>query len=260
MEVINMWDLLIDVSEYNGQLDWEVIADHTPQVLLAYIRASEGANHPDLEFQANWANSLEASQTRKAARGIPLLRQPYHAFHPDDDIVLQAALFNICVQLDHGDLPPVIDVELVNGVKPAGIIAGVDQFRDELIKRGYQEPWIYTRTSFIQEYMTIGGVKWPGMNLYHFYLAQWLTSGAEDTRPLFLPDGMYTSNVLVHQTTCKGAPIGQKGYTMDYDRWLGTLDALYAYANMPNPFKPGLTLEQRVTNLEVIARAHGWEV
>jgi lysozyme len=255
-----MWDLGLDVSEGNGTLDWETIADHDPPVLFAYIRVSEGIDHTDGMFAYNWLQSFIASDTRKAARGIPLLRQPYLAYHPELDPVNQAALFDAYVLSDHGDLPPVIDMELANGIKPAGIVAGLDKLAHILIYYGYQQPWIYTRTSFIQEYITIGGGPWASMNQYHYYLAQWLTSGVEDTRPLTIPNGMDPSIVLVHQTTDKGQPIGQTNGNMDYDRWLGSLDSLYAYANMPNPFKGGLTLEQRVTNLEVIARAHGWEV
>jgi lysozyme len=259
-EVNAMWDLGLDVSEGNGTLDWEVIADHDPPVLFAYIRASEGDYHVDSQFKVNWAEAKLASDTRLKARGIPLLRQPYHAFHPENDPVIQGALFNTTVGNDIGELPPVIDMELANGVTPAKIVAGIDALCNMVILRRFSQAWIYTRTSFIQEFMTIGGNKWPSMNLYHFYLAQWLDSGVEDTRPLALPAGMYLSNVLVHQTSDKAPLIGQVTGTMDYDRWLGSLDSLYAYANMPNPFKGGLTLEQRVTNLEVIARAHGWEV
>ena len=255
-----MWELGIDVSEGNGTLDWEVIADHYPLILFAYIRASEGDYHTDSQFKANWAESKLASDTRFKARGIPILRQPYHAFHPENNPVKQAVIFNTTVGMDQGDLPPVIDMELANGIKPLDIISGVNTFANELVAQFYAGPWIYTRTSFIQEFMTIGGIKWASMNHYHYYLAQWVNSGVEDTRPLALPEGMYTTNVLVHQTTNKAIPIGQAGGTLDLDRWLGSLDALYGYTTYKNPFSGTLTLEQRVLALEVAARAHGWEV
>lgn len=255
-----MWDLGIDVSEGNGTLDWEAICDHNPPVLFAYIRATEGSYLTDTQFEDNWVNSKEASDTRFKARGIPLLRQAYHAFHPESDPVKQAVNFNATVRMDKGDLPPVIDMELANGVKASNIISRLDTLANELVTLVYAHPWIYTRTSFIQEYITINVDNWVSMNLYHYYLAQWLTSGVEDTRPLNLPVGMDPSLVLVHQTSNKAPLIGQTGGTMDYDRWLGSLDSLYAYTPYKNPFSGGLTLEQRITNLEVIARAHGWEV
>ena len=89
----------IDVSHHQGGIDWQAVAaDH---VAFAYLKASEGGDHRDREFAANW----------RAARAAGLKVGAYHFFtfcRPGAD---QARNFLGAVPADPGALPPAVDLE-----------------------------------------------------------------------------------------------------------------------------------------------------
>src|SRR4029078_12273263 len=84
---------------------------------FAFTRASDGLHHPDVRFAANWRGTKSAG----VVRGV------YQFFRPAHDPVAQAALMLTKVQsaggLQPGDLPPVLDIETVDGVATATIRA-----------------------------------------------------------------------------------------------------------------------------------------
>jgi lysozyme len=81
---------------------------------FAFIKATEGATLLDHAFASHWAQAKQAK----------VLRGAYHFFRPRLDAVAQAKFF--LAQLgDPGELPPVLDVEVADGVAPAQIATGV---------------------------------------------------------------------------------------------------------------------------------------
>lgn len=56
----------VDVSSYQGDIDWQVLAGEG--IDFAYIKSTEGSSHVDERFAANWAG----------ARGTDLLIGAYH--------------------------------------------------------------------------------------------------------------------------------------------------------------------------------------
>ncbi len=90
----------VDVSEYQGAIDWTVIERQNIQ--FAFIRATEGSGYVDATFAANW----------DAVAGTDILAGAYHFFSFDSGADTQAANFMAAVPVDRPMLPPVVDVEL----------------------------------------------------------------------------------------------------------------------------------------------------
>ncbi|MGL4811962.1 MAG: glycoside hydrolase family 25 protein [Beijerinckiaceae bacterium] len=89
----------IDVSKYQGDIDWASVRDAGTQ--FAFIKATEGGDHIDEKFRQNWHGA-------KAA-GVP-----YGAYHftywcraPEEQI----AWMKQNIPVDPNALPPVLDLE-----------------------------------------------------------------------------------------------------------------------------------------------------
>ena len=65
------------------------------------MKATEGKDHKDTQFDTNWEKAKEHGFTRGA----------YHYFSPYSTGLEQATMFTQTVKLEKGDLAPVIDVE-----------------------------------------------------------------------------------------------------------------------------------------------------
>ncbi|WP_418263852.1 glycoside hydrolase family 25 protein [Flavobacterium faecale] len=93
----------IDVSEYQGAIDWEELKmiENDYPIHFVFIRATVGCDRLDKKYKENW----EAAKEKKLIRGA------YHYYRPDENSIEQANLFIKTVRLQKGDLPPVVDLE-----------------------------------------------------------------------------------------------------------------------------------------------------
>jgi lysozyme len=101
----------VDISnQYSGELNWTALDNDNDFVILRAIRAVDTCKVEglrkftpivDRNFSKNW-NSLKK-------RGI--VRGAYHFFAPDVPAEIQFNVFKQTVQLEKGDLPPILDVE-----------------------------------------------------------------------------------------------------------------------------------------------------
>ena len=89
----------LDVSRYQGTIDWEVLASQ--DVTFAFIKATEGSSHQDPRFAENWENSRKS--------GIYV--GAYHFFSYDSSGETQARNYIDTVGMTEGTLPPVVDLE-----------------------------------------------------------------------------------------------------------------------------------------------------
>lgn len=92
----------IDVSAYQGQIDWHAV--RKGGISFAYLKVSEGGDHVDPRFYANWANAAQAGVPRGAYHFIYWCRTPEE----------QAIWFSKAVPQDDDQLPPVLDLEWNN--------------------------------------------------------------------------------------------------------------------------------------------------
>jgi lysozyme len=101
----------IDVSHYEGEVDWHAVAGGG--FSFAYAKATEGNTHVDSQFRDNW----------EAIREAGLLRGAYHFARPGGDPATQAAFFAATVGAPSwGELPPVLDLEVADGHSAADVI------------------------------------------------------------------------------------------------------------------------------------------
>jgi len=137
----------IDVADQDGRVDWTAVKNSGKT--FAFVKATEGSSIKDSAFPHHW-------QTMKAA-GI--IRGAYHFFHPHtSDPVLQAKEFLKTVgNLESGDLPPVLDIEVNDGVNNQTVINAAKQWLAEVEKELLQQtkkpikPIIYTFPNFWEQ-------------------------------------------------------------------------------------------------------------
>jgi lysozyme len=112
-----MTTLGIDVSHYNGPIDWPSVA--RANVRFAFAKATEGATLVDPTFAQNWPAIREAG----------ILRGAYHFARPGSDPTVQAACFASTIgPLSWGELPPALDLEVMDGQTPEAVITWTKTF------------------------------------------------------------------------------------------------------------------------------------
>lgn len=126
----------IDVSHHQGEIDWAEVRDSG--VGFAFIKATEGLSCTDPLFARNW----------QAARHVGLRRGAYHFFRPKLDPERQARHFVEVLGNDAGELPPVLDLEVLDGISPQEVIARTQQYLNLLTKSLAITPILYTGASF----------------------------------------------------------------------------------------------------------------
>jgi GH25 family lysozyme M1 (1,4-beta-N-acetylmuramidase) len=123
----------IDVSKYQGNIDWQAVADDG--VKYAIIRTSDGLGFRDEKFEQNWAG----------AKAAGIVRGVYQFFRSDEDPVAQADfMLDMMGPLEPGDLPPTMDMESTDGVSNATRIARMHQWFDRVEASVGTKAFIYT--------------------------------------------------------------------------------------------------------------------
>ena len=136
----------IDVSSYQGNIYWPKVAEMQDQdvnIKFAFIKATEGLKYVDKQYKYNWQKTKESNITRGA----------YHYFLATKSGRLQAQNFIKTVQLQPGDLPPVLDVEELYGVRPDSMRSRVASWLRTVEAAYHVKPIIYTGASFYKNFL-----------------------------------------------------------------------------------------------------------
>jgi lysozyme len=127
----------IDVSDHQGSVDWNAVKQAGK--FFAFIKATDGITWTDPDFATNWSG----------AKAAGLLRGAYHFYETNDDPTAQAENFLNAVQLEAGDLPPVVDIEkLHSGGSVSQVVKDLQTWLDVVEKATGRMPIIYTDRSF----------------------------------------------------------------------------------------------------------------
>jgi lysozyme len=129
----------IDVSHFQGTVSWQQVQQ--AGVVFAIAKATDGLTYTDPDFATNWAAIKEAG----------LLRGAYHFYEPADDAAQQAEFFLSVVQLESGDLPPVLDVETAPAVGE-DLWQGVQTWLEQVETATGVQPILYMSPGFADEY------------------------------------------------------------------------------------------------------------
>ena len=131
----------IDVSKYQSFIAWEEVKKMRVQQIqmgFAFIKATQGPDNTDPQFHRNWKKIKEAG----------LYRGAYHFFIASKDGKLQADNFISKVELESGDLRPVLDVEQLNGVSNGQLKTEIRKWLKAVEDHYGVKPIIYTNVDF----------------------------------------------------------------------------------------------------------------
>lgn len=131
----------IDVSHYQSRINWDSVMGE--EIHFAFVKASEGISMNDTLFCRNW----------EEMKRIGLYRGAYHFFRPTLPAELQADNFLNTVEMEYGDLPPVLDVEVLDGASKVQLITGVRTWLYLVEIRYNLRPILYTNLKFYNKYL-----------------------------------------------------------------------------------------------------------
>ncbi len=202
----------VDVSRYQLQVNWPEVA--AQGIHFAFVKATEGATHLDTLFHKNW----------RAIRESGLRRGAYHFYRPQTDAQLQATYFLKQVELKDGDLPPVLDIEVLDGTDPRALVND-----------------LHTWVTIVHEHCGVAPILYTNLKFYNRYLA-----GHFDDYPLWIARYSNEKPVLAcgrewqfWQYGNRGTLSGIDGY-VDFNVFQGdwlTLDSLTYNYNTALSFK-----------------------
>lgn len=194
----------IDVSRFQGDIDWQLVADSG--VKFAYIQISRSITDIDAKFPYNW----------RRAKEVGILRGAYQRFQPGQDVLGQAKLFlEKLGPFEEGDLPPMLDVEDTNGLGASQIAAAVRTWMEYVEPRVGVKPIIYTGYYFWRD--SVGGADFSDHPL-------WIANYSA-TCPLVPPKW---TRWTIHQYSSTATIPGITANTVDVNRFNGTLEQLKA--------------------------------
>lgn len=136
----------IDVSHYQGEIDWETLKSDNPEFPLhfVFIRSTTGDDGVDNEYKTNW----------KSAKSNGYIRGAYHYYRPDENSAKQAENFIKTVKLNKGDLPPVLDIEKIpNEQSMDSLKSGLKRWLNKVEKHYGVKPIIYSGESFYTDFL-----------------------------------------------------------------------------------------------------------
>jgi GH25 family lysozyme M1 (1,4-beta-N-acetylmuramidase) len=156
----------IDVSYHQGAIDWTQVAAAGKR--FAFVRATAGTLTADTAYAAN----------RAGARAAGLAVGSYHFANPDtapNDATNEASWFLQNATIMSGDLIPVLDFEVSNGLDPASLTAWAQAWLAQVSAATGVRPIIYTTPNFWATSMA--DTDWFARNGYSvLWIANWTTA------------------------------------------------------------------------------------
>lgn len=178
----------IDISKYQETVDWKKVkgAGQT----FAFSRTSDGLKYPDAYFTKNW----------KGMKAAGLIRGAYQFFRPAQNPTAQANDLIERIEsaggLLPGDLPPVLDLEVTDGVAKATVVSRAKTWIKVVEAKYKIKPLVYTGNN-------MASVTQSHFSAYHLWVPNY---GA--TCPL-MPSGW--KNWKFWQTSESGTVSGVNG-------------------------------------------------
>lgn len=136
----------IDVSKHQSYIHWPAVRSMNVQDIkigFAFIKATEGLGNVDKQFRRNWVNAGKANLPRGA----------YHFFLATKSGKAQAKNFINTVNLETGDLPPVLDIENLYGTRPEKMRKEIKDWLDIVEAHYGVKPILYTYVTFYTNFL-----------------------------------------------------------------------------------------------------------
>lgn len=189
----------IDVSKWQREVDWDQVRD--ADVTFAFVKATQDDYRLDPFFARNWAET----------KRVGIKRGAYHFFIPAAPVQGQIEMFLSTVELEAGDLPPVLDVEVIEKhTSPADMRKNMRIWLEAVTAHYGVKPIIYTNQNFYRRWLQ-GHFK-----DYHFWIARYNT---------IEPDIHHEDKWLFWQYTDTGRLAGVNA-AIDLNYFTGDMNAL----------------------------------
>lgn len=146
----------IDVSHYQGNIDWDKVVNGTP-ISYVYLKATEGASLVDDTYERNLTE----------ARRVGLSVGSYHFYRPNVDWKKQFDNMTSVVKTENQDLVPIIDIEHRGSVSAEDFIADLRSFIEKVTAYYGKKPLLYTYHNFYNRYLQ------GEFTDYHFMIARY---------------------------------------------------------------------------------------
>ena len=218
-----MYALGVDISRYQGAVNFDKLATHTEPVSFTAIKASEGDNWTDAQFARNWSE----------AKRIGLHRLAYHFMRFSDDPKKQMELFLRVVNPIATDRL-VLDAETSDGWSKAHITTTLRVCMNIVREHTGRYPIIYSRARWIDQNIIVQDIPTCDWWLAQYRLPyDYPAYTPEAVSPPALPKGV--KNWLIHQTGERGdgKSFGAESHYIDTDRWNGTAEDVRKYFGHP---------------------------
>jgi lysozyme len=224
----------IDVSEYQGNINWTAVAESG--VRYCFVKATEGVESRDPLFAKNWAGM----------RSVGIIRSAYHFFIASKDPIVQANNFLGLTRStwEANDLPPVLDLEKSYGLSADRAIDQAGIWLDTVEKAIGRRPILYTFPSFWND--ALGNSPRLGAN-YKLWIAHYQTNDP------WVPGGW--KSWTFHQYSESGTTPGIAG-SCDLNNFNGDLDMLQTLLNAKAPLRQGCE-GKIVADLQTLLNAKG---
>jgi lysozyme len=196
----------IDVSYHQGAIDWGSVAASGKR--FAFVRATAGTLTADSAYSAN----------RSGARAAGLAVGSYHYANPDtapNDAGNEASWFLGNATIGSGDLVPVLDFEVSNGLDAASLTTWAQTWLSQVTAATGVQPIIYTNAGFWSSSM--GDTDWFAQNGYRVWIASWTTA----SQPTVPAGNWGGQGWTFWQHSSTGSVPGITG-AVDLDRFNGT--------------------------------------
>jgi lysozyme len=135
------WNKLKILVDEEGRSVWkECDAVRVERIDYVFMKATEGESFKDWRFKGRWKKAKRAGVTRGA----------YHFFRPGKNAVEQAKSFiKRVVELEEGDLPPVLDIEKLDGCSKETLNKRALQWLQIVEKYYGRKPIVYANPYYL---------------------------------------------------------------------------------------------------------------
>ncbi len=199
----------IDISHYQHEIDWDRLRnadiDGVP-VSFALIKATEGTSIIDEYFNQNFYQ----------ARQNNIHRGAYHFLTTSSDPVAQARHFCKIVQLETGDIRPILDVERRDKLTPAQLRQHVLAWMNYVEAHYGTTPILYTSYKFRTDYLNT-----PEFDRYPLWIAHYYVERLR-----------YKGQWVIWQHTDRGTVDGIEGH-VDLNVFNGTHEDMEEMISLP---------------------------
>ena len=202
--------LIIDVSEHQGQLNYNALSQQPPEldphIIISRAGLGKYGHRDDLQFTRNWSKSKQ----------FDYRRQSYYALHPEHPAGHQfSKWYELAPEIDI--LPRVIDMEIGNA-EPELIANIMWDWSCEILSRDGFRPWVYSRKNLIEPWLY---PFWTDemLNAHYYMLAEYNKGDGQEYDGIKIPDRIQPDRVILKQTTDKMV-LGPNLPIVDRDRWL----------------------------------------